>query len=228
MSQPMKSALLFVILLGLTVPTTGMAQDAKIAVVDVQALTLASDEGKAVSEKLDKRIQAISAEMDKARKDIEAKENDLRTRDRLMTAAAKAQLQREIDEGKRVFERKNQDYQKELNDMQNELLLPAAERAKQELAGYVGENSISLLVDLSAERSNVVWANAGNDITMPVLKRVNEAYKKSGGASAPAATTPKPAATPAAPPRSNTPAAPPAATPRPNTTPAAPPTTPRN
>ena len=219
MSQPMKTALLFVIALGLTMPTKGIAQEAKIAVVDVQALTLASDEGKAVSDKLDKRIQVISADMDKTRKDIEAKENDLKTRDRLMTAAAKAQLQRDIDDGKRAFERKNQDYQKELNDLQNELLLPAAERAKQELAAYVSESGITLLVDLSAEKSNIVWANAGNDITLVVLKRVNESYKKSGAAApatAPAATTPKPAAT-----------APAGTTPRPNT-PSAPPVAPKN
>jgi Skp family chaperone for outer membrane proteins len=63
-----------VVLLGISYPGTVLAQASKIAVVDVQALTLASDEGKSVNDKLDKRIQAITAEMDKARKDIEAKE----------------------------------------------------------------------------------------------------------------------------------------------------------
>ena len=215
MSQPLKTALLMVVLLGISIPRNGMAQASKIAVVDVQALTLASDEGKSVNDKLDKRIQAITAEMDKARKDIEAKENDLKTRDRVMSAAAKTQLQRDIDEGKRTFERKSQDYQKELNDTQNELLVPIAEKAKQELAAYVTENGITLLIDLSSEKSNVVWAGEGNNVTAAVLKRINDAYKRGGAAapaSAPAANTPKPAGTtPAAPARPTTPATPPAA-----------------
>src|SRR6185436_2119242 len=192
MSQPLKTALLLVVLLGISIPRNGMAQASKIAVVDGQALTLASDEGKSVNDKLDKRIQAITAEMDKARKDIEAKENDLKTRDRVMSAAAKTQMQRDIDDAKRTFDRKNQDYQKELTDLQNELLVPAAERAKQELANFVSENGYTLLIDLSSERSNVVWANQGNDVTVVVLKRINDAFKKSGGAA------PTPAASPAA------------------------------
>jgi outer membrane protein len=223
MSQQLKTALLIGALCGICLPKLSIAQDAKIAVVDVQALTLASDEGKTIGEKLDKRVQALTAEMDKARKDIDAKENDLKTRDRVLSAAAKTQMQRDIDDAKRTFDRKNQDYQKELTDMQNELLVPAAERAKQELANFVAENGYTLLIDLSSERSNVVWANQGNDVTVVVLKRINDAFKKSGGAAptpaaspaAPAANTAKPAtppATPANPPaRSTTPAAPPAA-----------------
>jgi len=237
MSQPLKTALLIVILSGLCLPARGMAQDAKIAVVDVQALTLASDEGKAAGDKLDKRIQAITAEVDKVRKDIENKETDLRTRERVMSATAKAQLQREIDDAKRTFDRKNQDYQKELNDMQNDLLEPVARKAQEILAAFVNENGYTLLIDLSAMNTNVVWFNPANDITARVMKNINDAYKKSAGASGttpatttPAASAPKPpATTPAAPPaRSTTPANAPSTTPR-STTPGTPPaTTPRD
>ena len=223
MSQQLKTALLIVALCGICLPKLSVAQDAKIAVVDVQALTLASDEGKAIGDKLDKRVQALTAEMDKARKDIEAKENDLKTRDRVLSAAAKTQMQRDIDDAKRTFDRKNQDYQKELTDLQNELLVPAAERAKQELANYVAENGYTLLIDLSSERSNVVWANQGNDVTVVVLKRINDAFKRAGSSSpapaatpaAPAANTPKPANPPA-----TQPATPPARSTAPSTPPA--------
>ena len=49
----------------------------------LEALTITSDEGKAVNEKTEKRIQAIGTEMDKLRKDIEDKEERLRTQDRV-------------------------------------------------------------------------------------------------------------------------------------------------
>src|SRR5215510_13636777 len=102
MRQDLKSVLLSLVVGGLCLPSIAVAQDAKIAVVDVQALTLASDEGKTVMEKWEKRFQTISAEMEKTRKEIDGKENDLRTRERLMSATAKTQLSRDIDDAKRT------------------------------------------------------------------------------------------------------------------------------
>ena len=55
-------------------------------------------------------------------------------------------------------------------------------RYKAELATYVNEMGYHLLIDVSAENGNVVWANSANDITKQVMARMNDAYKKAGGA----------------------------------------------
>ena len=195
MSQQMKTSVLTLALLCITfcLPQNGQAQDARIAVVDTQALTIASDEGKAVNEKIEKRIQAMGTEMEKLRKDIEGKEERLRTQDRVMAATLKAQLQSEIKEDQIKFERKNQDYQKEIEQMQNDMFGPIANKVKAELATYVNEVGYHLLIDFSAENSNVVWFNPANDITKQVMARMNDAYKKAGGAAS-AAAPPAPAA----------------------------------
>jgi outer membrane protein len=186
MSQQMKTSILTFALVCITfcLPKNGQAQDARIAVVDTQALTIASDEGKAVNEKIEKRIQAMGTEMEKLRKDIESKEERLRTQDRVMAAALKAQLQSEIKEDQIKFERKNQDYQKEIEQMQNEMFGPIANKVKAELATYVNEMGYHLLIDMSAENGNLVWKNDANDITKQVMARMNDAYKKAGAASA--------------------------------------------
>jgi Skp family chaperone for outer membrane proteins len=195
-------------------PRTSWAQESKIAVVDIQTLTLMSDEGKAVNDKLEKRFQAISAEMEKTRKDIEDKETRLRNQDRLMSAAAKQQLATEIDADKVKFDRKNQDYQKEMNDMQAELLQPVSAKVQAELSAFVNDKGFTLLIDLSAENGNVVWANPGNDITKEVMVRVNENFKRNGGAAPAPAGSPNPAAgTPQAPPASRPQAPAPTTTP---------------
>lgn len=197
-------------------PLNGVAQDVRIAVIDTRALTLMSDEGKVAGEKLQKRLDVIRAEMDKLRKEIEDKENTLRTRDRLLSAAAKTALSNDITSDKTKFERKAQDYEKEMNEMQNALIDPIAAKARTEIAAYVNEKGFMLLVDLAAENPNIVWANEANDITKDVLVRVNESFKKSGGAAAPPAAPPAaPAAAPATPPRTTPPAATPGATPTP-------------
>jgi Skp family chaperone for outer membrane proteins len=196
MSQQMKTSVLTFALMCITfcLPQNGQAQDARIAVVDTQALTVASDEGKAVNEKIEKRIQAMGTEMEKLKKDIEGKEERLRTQDRVMSTTLKAQLQAEIKEDQIKFERKNQDYQKEIEEMQNQLFGPIAQKVKVELTAYVSEMGYHLLIDLSTENGNVVWANAANNITQQVMVRMNDAYKKAGGAASAAAAPPAPAA----------------------------------
>ena len=202
MTQYFKTAILTAALAGfLGLPRIAVAQDAKIATVDIQTLTLMSDAGKAANDQLEKRFQAISAEMEKARKDIEDKETSLRTRERLMSAAAKASATKEIEDDKIRFDRKNQDYQNEMAEMQNRLLGPVSEKVIEQLNAYVKEKAYTILIDLSAEGGNVVWANPRNDITPDVMKRMNDDFKKSGGAAAakpaaPAGATAAPAATP--------------------------------
>jgi len=205
-------ALLIILAAGLGFPKMGQAQDLKIAVVDIETLTLASDEGKAVNDKVKKKYDDIVTVMSKLQKDIEDKETKLKTQDRVMSAAAKSALAKEIETDKVNFDRKNQDYQKEISDYQNELLDPVSGKAQAILQAYIKEKNFSIVLDLSAEKGNIVWANPGNDITEDLKKRLNDEFKRTGGASAPATTTPRPAASaPAATtprPPANTPAAP--------------------
>ncbi len=193
-------ALLTVLATGLCLPGNGLAQDLKIAVVDIQALTLNSDEGKAVNEKLMKRYDEIVAIMGKLQKDIEDKENRLKTQDRIMSATAKATLSREIESDKVNLDRKNQDYQKEMMDYQNELLDPVAAKAQAMLQAYIKEKTFTMVVDLSAQNGNIVWANPANDVTQEVTTRLNADYKKTLAAApaakaSPAAAAPAPAPT---------------------------------
>jgi Skp family chaperone for outer membrane proteins len=206
------TAVMSILAIGMCLPGNGLAQDLKVAVVDIETLTLTSDEGKAVNDKLKKRYDEIVGIMSKLQKDIEDKENRLKTQDRVLSAAAKQQLSREIESDKIAFDRKNQDYQKEMTDYQNELLDPVAGRAQAALQAYIKEKAPTIVIDLSAEKGNVVWANSANDITMEVMKRLNDDYKRSLAAtpaSTPAATRPAasaPAGGTTRPPAANTPA----------------------
>jgi outer membrane protein len=205
--------LITVLTTGMCFTGNGLAQELKIAVVDIEALTLTSDEGKSINDKLKKRYDEIVAVMSKLQKDIEDKETRLKTQDRVMSATAKAALSKEIETDKITFDRKNQDYQKEITDYQNELLDPVAGKAQAMLQAYIKEKTYSMVVDLSAEKGNIVWANPANDITQDVIKRLNDEYRKAVPAS-PAAT--RPAATAPAP---GVPRPPAAGTPAPSTPP---------
>jgi hypothetical protein len=111
-----------------------------------------------------------------------------------LSAAAQQAITREIENLKVNFDRKNQDYQKEMMDYQNELMDPIAAKAQVMLQKYIKEKAFTLVIDLSAENGNIVWSNPANDITQDVIKLLNDEFKKTAGG---AATTPA-AARPAA------------------------------
>jgi Skp family chaperone for outer membrane proteins len=200
------AALLSVLVMGTFLPKIAGAQDLKIAVVDIEALTLNSDEGKAVNDKVKKKYDEISGVMEKLQKDITDKENQIKTAGRAMSEAAKNNLTRDIDALKVSFDRKNQDYQKEITDYQNDLLDPVANKAQAKLKSYIQEKNFSLVVDLSAEKGNVVWVNLGNDITLDLIKQLNDDLKKAPAATAPAAAPRTPATAAPKPPATATPA----------------------
>jgi Skp family chaperone for outer membrane proteins len=190
MSQHLRALALTIILGALCFPQRGMAQELRIAVVDIETLTFMTDEGKTVTEKLKKRFDEISALMQKAQVEIETKEKTRRDQDRALSAAAKQTLDRDIDNLKIAFERKNQDYQKEYTDFQNELIDPVAAKAQVMLQKFIQEKAFTMVLDLSAENGNIRWSNPANDITQDVIKLLNDEFKKMPAAAAPAAARP--------------------------------------
>ena len=228
MTQQLKTTVLAIAVasIALCLPLKGVAQDARIAFVDTQELTLGSEEGKVAGDKLQKRLDVIRMEMDKLRKDIEDKEASLRARERLLNPQTKDAEQRKIEADKVNFERKAQDYEKEMNEMQSVLIAPIADKVRAELGAFVKEKGYTLVLDLAAEEPNIVWANQANNVTKEVLVRLNENFKRSGGAPAAApAAAPKPPAQPQpgnTPPNPGTQSKPPATTPTPSFPPGAP------
>jgi outer membrane protein len=191
MTRLIKTVLLLTVLFQ---ARAAFAQEMRIAVVDLQRLTTESDEGKKANEKLEKRYAEITAELQKLSRAIEDKENNLRKQELALSAARRDQLQREIEADRRNLTRKSEDYQAEMADLEQSVMGPVIQYAEAVLAAYIKEKGFTMLFNIRTENGNIVWYNAGNDITGDVLKIINSVAK-------PAASTPaaSPAAKPAAP-----------------------------
>jgi hypothetical protein len=114
------------------------------------------------------------------------------------------------------LQRVNEDAQKELQALRDELLRPIAERATAILNAMASERNYTLVVDISNPENNVIWKNDKNDITAELVKKIDEVTAQEATKAEPSKAAPA-TSTPAAP-RTAAPA-----TPRPATTP---PTTP--
>jgi len=195
------------------IPAVLPAQTSKVAVVDFERAVVQCAEGKKSSEKFNATVQARQADVVQRQKDLDDATKKLQNGARTLSDSAKADLQKDIDKKTTDLQRVNEDAQKELETMRDELLRPIAQKATALLNAMAEQQGYTLVVDISNPQSNVVFANPKNDITEELIKRIDaEAAKAPASSEAPPKTAP-PAGSAARPP-ATTPAAPkaPAAT----------------
>jgi len=175
------------------------AQVSNVAVVDFERAVVESVEGKKASDKFNVTLKTKQADVEKRQKDLEDNQKKLANGTITLSATAKADLQRDIDRKTTELQRLNDDTQKELQGLRDELLRPIAERATAALNAMAAAEGYTLVIDISNPENNVIWANPKNDITAELIKRLDAAApKEPAKTEAPKATTP--ATTPAAPP----------------------------
>ena len=178
------------------------AQLSNIAVVDFERAIVESAEGKKSSDKFNASVQAKQADLEKKQREIEDLQKKLQAGTRTLSDSAKADIQRDIDRRNTELQRVNEDAQKEMQALRDELLRPIAQVATQILNGMAAEQGYTLVIDSSNPENNLVFVNPKNDITAELVKRINAATPKEPPKPATAApATPKPAPAPATPPK---------------------------
>jgi outer membrane protein len=192
------------------------AQLSTVVVVDFERAVVESKEGKKASDKFNGTLQAKQGEIEKKQKEIEDQQKKIQNGARTLSDVAKADLQKDIDRRTTDLQRVNEDAQKELQTLRDQLLRPIAERATAILNAMASERNYTLVVDISNPENNVIWKNDKNDITAELVKKIDEVTAQEATKAEPSKAAPA-TSTPAAP-RTAAPA-----TPRPATTP---PTTP--
>ena len=192
-------------------PAVLRAQNSKVAAVDFERAVVQCAEGKKASEKFNAAVQAKQTELAQRQKDIDDATKKLQNGARTLSDSAKADLQKDIDKKTTDLQRLNEDAQKELETMRDELLRPIAQKATALLNAMAEQQGYTLVVDISNPQSNVVFVNPKFDITEDLIKRIDaeaakapassEGSKPAGTAPAtnaarpPATSAPKPPAT---------------------------------
>ena len=208
---PSKTTIVAIVALLISAPSL-RAQNSKIVVVDFERAVVESTEGKKSSEKFTAALQAKQGDVEKKQKELEDQQKKLQNGARTLSDAVKADLQRDIDRRTTELQRVNEDAQKELQVLRDQLLRPIAERATAILNAMADEQGYTVVIDTSSPDHNVLWFNKKNDVTDELIKRINAATPQE-----PAKTKAPKQPTTAAPtaPRPTTPAVPRPTTPAP-------------
>jgi outer membrane protein len=169
-------------------PVAPQAVVAKIALVNFEQVVLASNEGQTVTLKTQQKYEPKKNELDKLAADIETMKKGLTP---TMTDEARAKLLREIDSKEKQYQRDAEDAQTAYNSEWQEALSGVASKIATAMKKYAADSGYTLLLDVSSQQSNVLWAGNGQaDISQAVV----DLYNKQSGIPAPAPPAPRPAA----------------------------------
>jgi outer membrane protein len=190
----------------------GFAQ-CKIVVVDMQEAVTGSNEGKEKAAKFDARVKEWTDKLDKIKADIDGNQKKLQAQQALASQAVLQALNKAITDKQTELTRTSEDAQKDVDSYRDELLGPVMEVAQKTMNDLAVEKGYSIVYDLSAPNSPIVYSAKDCNITEEIKTRLNAkgatAAPARGAtpASAPPATgRGTPAPTPPAPARGATPA----------------------
>jgi Skp family chaperone for outer membrane proteins len=162
-------------------PPAPFPQGAKVGFVNLQAIAQLSADGKAATAKVNALAQKKQTEAAEKAKALQADQQKLETSGSVMSDAARAQLQKDIDRQTREGQRFEQDAQAELNDLQQQLQQEFQTKLMPVLEALSKEKGLQVL--FSAGDSGVIWAEPGIDLTLEAVARLD----KANGAKPPAA-----------------------------------------
>jgi len=151
-------------------PPVPFPQDAKYAFIDVQAIASNSAAGKVASTRLDDLTKKKQSEIGEKNKQLQALTTKRDTSVGVMSEAARAQLDKEIDKLQRDIQFANTNAQAEVNDLQNELqgdfqkkLIPIIEELAKEKGLYM----------IFTAESGFAYVHPGLNLSEEVIKRLD-------------------------------------------------------
>lgn len=173
-------------------PAAPRAIDAKVALINFEQVVLASNEGQTVTVNTQKKyeprksaIEAQSAQVDSMKKELAAlpanTPDDVRTTKLRAEDTEEKKLNRDAEDASTAYQAEWQ-----------EALGKVAQKIAGTMKSYAQTNGFTLLLDVSSQQSNVLWADTSTDISQAVV----DAYNKSSGVAAPPpqgpSSTPRP------------------------------------
>lgn len=158
------------------------AQTQRIAVVDMQGALLSTKDGQKAAAELKAKFGPKEEEFAKRQQQLQAKQEQYRKAANTLSDEAKASADREMQNLTRVLQRDADDAKTDFQAEENRLLGTIMQKMQAVLNRYAADNQISMIVDVSTQPNNLLFADQSSNVTAAVIA----AYDKAEGSSAPA------------------------------------------
>src|ERR1043165_7285227 len=121
------------------------AAQVKGAVVDMEQAIVQSIEGKKAEAKFTGRLEELRKNVETKQKALEDSQNKLKTQDRLLDDAARAERTRDIEKQQTELNRLQEDAQRELETLRTDLMKPIAEVAEKVVNDYAKQENFTVI-----------------------------------------------------------------------------------
>jgi Skp family chaperone for outer membrane proteins len=179
---------------------TPQAIPAKIALVAFEQAVFATNEGQKAVQDIQLKYKPKKDQIDTLSQEVDALKKQLQSAPTTLSDAERATRLKTIDTKEKALNRDAEEAQTAYNADLQEAYGKLASKVSGVLKKYVSDNGYTLLLDVSSQQSNVMWANQSTDVTQALVATYNTS---SGVAapppSAPSAGAPAPRPRPAAP-----------------------------
>jgi outer membrane protein len=178
-------------------PAAGASAASKVGVIDVRAAIVSTAEGKQASAELQSQFAARQTELENMNKQV----NDLRQRlavgGEKLSQEEQARLTQQGQRLAQQLERKQNEYQEDVNAAQAEVIDRIGRKLVDVLDRYARERGYAVVLDSSAQNSPLLYKSNQIDVTQDIIRLFDQAYPVKAAATAPAQQKPatKPAAT---------------------------------
>ena len=156
-------------------PPAPFPEGAKFAFIDIQAVASNSAEGKAATARLDELRKKKNTELTAKQASLKAMNDKLASGGSVMNDQARAQLEKDIEKGRRDLEFAQTDAQQEVTDMTNQLQGDFQEKLNPVIEQLRVDKG--LLMIFSIRDSGVIAVEPGLDLSSEVIKRFDAAAK---------------------------------------------------
>jgi Skp family chaperone for outer membrane proteins len=169
-------------------PPAPFPQGAKVAYVNLQLIAQTSREGQAANAKAADFTKKKQAEIAEKQKQLQGNQQKLQTGGTVLSDAARAQLEKDIERQGRELERLQQDAQADFDMLNRDLQAEFNKKLFPILEQISNEHQLHFL--FSAADAGLIWAAEGLDLSLEAVKRLDSA--STGAAAKPPAPTTKP------------------------------------
>lgn len=185
------------------------AASGKIGILNIQAAILNTGEGKKALADLDKKYQPKRAELQKMQQDIQTLQDQIQRQENAASDTAQQQLNRQLDEKKKIMTRTQEDAQSDFAADRSEAIGHISQKMGKIVQDFAEQNGYAVILDLVAP----VYSNSGQigdtqipvyyagkdvDITAQIVKLYDAANPVASATTTPGTATPTTTAKPAA------------------------------
>lgn len=157
-------------------PAVPLPEGAKVGLIDLQRVADESAAGKAAIAQVKVLFDKKSAELQTLQTQIQALQQKKQTQSSVMSPAAAAQTDKDIERLQLELQYKQTGAEKEVNDLRNELMGDFVQKVAPVVEAFAKEKGLQAVLDIGSNA--VFFAVPGMDISADIVKRLDAVVKK--------------------------------------------------